>query len=327
MMHTSLSSKRRGGALSLLVALVAAALATWLVPASVHIVAWEDGTPARIALIQSPLLLAALVGMAVLAFLLISRTPVPRFQIVSRVCAPLMLLILWALPYLPWLSDQFPLVLILAGPVRWLVLGFAALGCVLSALTRMDVDALVWPRWPGPKGVFAMSTVVFLLLGGYVKYHQGVGGDEPHYLVIAHSLLVDGDLRIENNYVAGNYESFWGAPLPPHFLRRGVDDTMYSVHAAGLPVLMVPFYGVAGQWGAMAFVVFLASLAAATIFGVAERLTNRQVALFTWLAVALTVPFAPHAWLIFPEMPAALTMAWVAAWLFGPLPVRAGPWI
>ena len=145
--------------------------------------------------------------------------------------------------------------------------------------------------------------------------------------MIAHSLLVDGDLRIENNYVAGDYESFWGAPLPPHFLRRGVDDTMYSVHAAGLPVLMVPFYGVAGQWGAMAFVVFLASLAAATIFGVAERLTNRQVALFTWLAVSLTVPFAPHAWLIFPEMPAALTMAWVAAWLFGPLPVRAGPWI
>ena len=28
----------------------------------------------------------------------------------------------------------------------------------------------------------------------------GPGGDEPHYLVIAHSLLADGDLQIENNH-------------------------------------------------------------------------------------------------------------------------------
>ena len=252
-MRTSLSSTRRGSAFPLLFGLVAAALATWLVPASVHVVAWEDGTPTRIGLVPSPLVLAALVGMAVLAFLLIRRVPVPRFHMVSCVCAPLMLLFLWALPYLPWLPDRFPLMLILAGPVRWLVLGFAVLGCLLSALTRVDVDALVALRWPRAKGVFAMSVVVFLLLGGYVKYHQGVGGDEPHYLVIAHSLLVDGDLQIENNHVAGDYRSFWGGPLPPYFIRRGVDDTIYSVHAAGLPALLVPFYGrLAGQWGAMA---------------------------------------------------------------------------
>ena len=310
----------------MLFAFVAVAVATWLARASVHLVSWQDGAPARIALVPSLFALAALIAMAVVAFLLVTRFASRRVSALAEVCSPLTLLFLWGLPYLPWLPDAIPLVLILAGPVRWVVLGVAILGCVLAVPTSGLVGALQF-RLPGPRAVFVISMLLFLALGGYVKYHQGVGGDEPHYLVIAHSLLVDGDLQIENNYEAGDYRSFWGGPLPIHFLQRGVDSVIYSVHAPGLPALIAPFYGLAGQWGAMVFVVLLASLAAAAMFGVAERLTNRRVAVATWLAVVLTVPFAPQAWLIFPEMPAAMTMALVVAWLFGPLPVRATSWL
>ena len=326
-MRTFPSSRSSGRSLPLLLAFVSVAIATWLTRASVHVVAWHDGAPARVALVPSPFALALLIGFAVLTFLLVMRMASARVEELARVCAPLTLLLLWVLPYLPWLPDHIPMLLVLAGPVRWVVLGVAVLGCVFVAFTSTGLEAMTRLRLPGPRAVFMTSMILFLLLGGYVKYHQGVGGDEPHYLVIAHSLLADGDLQIENNHEAGHYSPFWGGPLPPHFLRRGVDNVMYSVHAPGLPALLVPFYGAAGQWGAMAFVVFLASLAAAAIFGLADRLTNRRVALFTWLAVVVTVPFAPHAWLIFPEMPAALTMAWVAAWLFGPLPHRAAPWL
>ena len=38
--------------------------------------------------------------------------------------------------------------------------------------------------------------------------------------------------------------------------------------------------------------------------------------MLTVAAVALTVPFVPHAWLIYPEMPAALVVAWAARWLW-----------
>ena len=145
--------------------------------------------------------------------------------------------------------------------------------------------------------------------------------------VIAHSLIADGDLRIENNHEARHYEPFWPAVLPPHFLQRGIDRVIYSIHAPGLPVLLLPFYAIAGHWGAMVFVVLLSSLVATSVFRLAERLTDRRVAWVTWVAVALTIPFAPQSWPIFPEMPAALVMAWVAAWLFGPLPTRAATWI
>ena len=108
-----------------------------------------------------------------------------------------------------------------------------------------------------------------------------------------------------NNHAARHYEPFWSAVLPPHFLQRGVDRVIYSIHAPGLPVLLLPFYAAAGHWGTMVFVVLLSSLVAAAVFRLAERLTDRRVAWVTWIAVALTIPFAPQSWLIFPEMPAA----------------------
>jgi len=77
----------------------------------------------------------------------------------------------------------------------------------------------------------------------------------------------------------------------------------------------------------MVFVVLLSSLAATAIFGRVDRLTTRRVALLTWLAVVLRRPLAPQSWLIYPEMPAALVVAGFAAWLFGPLPARAAPWL
>ena len=169
--------------------------------------------------------------------------------------------------------------------------------------------------------------MVFIALGVHTKRVLGLSGDEPHYLIVAHSLLVDGDLRIENNHQERQHERFYPGFLPPHFLHRGVNNTIYSIHSPGLPALVVPFYAVAGQWGAMALVALLASLAAVAVFRLAERLTSRPVATITGVAVALTIPFAPQSWLLLPEMPTALVMAWTAMWLWTPLSERPVTWV
>jgi hypothetical protein len=68
----------------------------------------------------------------------------------------------------------------------------------------------------------AVAATVYLLAAWQV-FPQLPAGDEPHYLVIAQSLLKDGDLKIENNHLQGDYEAYIPGPLRPHYLTRGVN--------------------------------------------------------------------------------------------------------
>src|SRR5262249_39376274 len=53
-------------------------------------------------------------------------------------------------------------------------------------------------------------------------------------------------------------------------------------------------------------------------FDLAQMLVSKSAAALTWMLVCLTVPFMPHAWLIYPEIPAALVVALVARRLWRP---------
>ena len=324
----SAPSDRRALAVLVLVGLALGVVA-WLIPASQHIVSWRDGAAGRVALIAPlpRLVWATLAGVCVTvgAGWSCRRSGRPMGPLV-RLLSPLLLLWLWVVPYLPWLASEVPLLLLLAGPMRWVVAGIALVGCATVAIATSGLPRPSL-RWPGRGVVFAVSLVLFLGLGHYVKRAQGFGGDEPHYLVITHSLLVDQDLRIENNHQNRDYWGFHPGELPMHYLARGRDGVIYSIHAPGLPALLLPAYGLAGQWGALAMVGLMAALAGLAVFDLAACLASRPVALATWAAVALTIPFGLHSWLIFPEMPAALLMAWVALWVWRAGPERPGPWV
>ena len=311
-------------ALVLALACAATALAIWLVPASVHVVGWDGDQVSRVSLLPPASRLGLILGVTVTVALVLGVVARRRQRLLqlARVVAPLTLLFFWVLPFLPALPEHFPLLLMLDGPVRWVMAALACLGCVLVVVGERRAEPSF--PWPGSRAVFVTSLALFIALGVHTQRVFGVGGDEPHYLVIAHSLLVDGDLRIENNHRERHYEAFNPGFLAPHFLQLGVNDVIYSIHSPGLPALVLPFYAVAGQWGAMAL---LASLAAVAVFRLAERLTTRPVATIAWVAVAFTIPFAPQSWLVYPDMPAAVVMAWVALWLWESLPPRAWPWI
>ena len=156
---------------------------------------------------------------------------------------------------------------------------------------------------------------------------MGPDADEPHYLVITQSLLRDHDLAIENNHARGDYREYFGGELRPDFLRRGLNEVIYSIHAPGLPALLVPAYAVAGYRGAVVMLCLFGALTALAIFDLAALLAGPATAWLAWAAICLTVPFVPHSWLIFPEMPGALLVAWAALWLYAPLPARSRTWI
>ncbi|HEY7289016.1 MAG TPA: hypothetical protein VH583_04195 [Vicinamibacterales bacterium] len=300
-------------------AAVAVALAVWLEPASVQIVAWNASGPVRLAYLApwrgliAPLLV---VGAIAIAVIVITRM---KGQVVARVwptAAPLILLLLWLVPYLPWLPDKAPLLLILSGPIRWVVAAMAVLGVALSFTTGKKTFHVRATRW----AIFVISAALYVVLGVQYTRTAGFGGDEPHYLIIAQSLLADHDLDIANNHAQRDYQSFFPGELRPDFLQRGLHGEIYSIHAPGLPMLLLPAYAAAGPLGTVVFVAFLAALTALAIYDAAALLTNSGIATIVWLATCLTVPFVPHAWLLYPELPGALIVAWAVLWLIQPIP-------
>src|SRR5262249_15706339 len=196
---------------------------------------------------------------------------------------------LLVVPFVPWLPDHFPLLLVLAGPLRW-----AVVTGVVVAVAKRGMGAVGWGAislpLPGRKTAFAVSLAVYLLAWVKSLAIIGLGGDEPHYLVIAHSLLHDRDLRIENNHKQGDYRPFFGAELRPDYLRRGLNGEIYSIHAPGLPALVLPGYAVAGSRGAVAIICLLAALAALAIFELARLVGGRSAAWGRGASIFLTRP-------------------------------------
>ncbi len=221
------------------------------------------------------------------------------------------------LPYLPWLPDAPPILRLLAGPGR--------------ALVWFTIVALIargfWRGLPGrarlaeasPRVVAAVLFVVGTLICGatasvFARTILLPGGDEPHYLVIAQSLWRDGDLKIENNHTRGDYHEYFEGDLRPHYLRRGTDREIYSIHPIGVSVLLTPVYAIGGYTLVVWAMAAMASAAGALAWLLAYRTSgSRTAATMAWLACCVNGPWVFNSFAVYPEVPAALAV--MGAWL------------
>ena len=306
-------------------------LAIWLVPASIHIVSWF-GSPQRVAWLPPLWQMGIAIGSSLAAIAAIAIALGARpvnwkpLERLARALAPLLVLWLWALPFLPWVAAWTPLVLLFAGPLRWAVAAAAIVEVAWSLATPIG-----WPVWRASPSatrtaVFSFSVIAYLTCGLASAAAVGPAGDEPHYLVIAHSLSADHDLKIENNHTRGDYRAFFAGALRPDYLARGKDGEIYSIHAPGLPAVLLPGYALAGYRGAVAMMCLIAAAAALTMYDVAGALAGPRAALLTCAVLSLSVPVLPHAWLIYPEIPAALLVGWTLLWLVRPPAESALVW-
>src|SRR5262249_52214864 len=125
----------------------------------------------------------------------------------ADVVLPLCALGLLALPYLPWLPDRVPVLRGLGGPARdvlWIAVVWLVGGRALAGLHWHQFAA------HAQLAVFLASVAIF----GAVAWRmtttvQYPSGDEPHYLVITQSLLLDHDFKIENNHRRGDYRKYF----------------------------------------------------------------------------------------------------------------------
>jgi hypothetical protein len=285
--------------------LIALAAATWTslaVYVSFGVIAFTAPSGARLGVLPHDgwhFAIATLAGLVVTGAALQGRA-----SAVARAVTPLVLV------FLPWLP--FPV------PPAFLVWTGAWVSLVWIAVAIGVVGASVdtW-RVRGPSNQVALAGVLSVLVFSLAAYHASPslpGGDEPHYLIITQSLLYDGDLKIENNHTRGDYRAYYGGDLAPHVIRRGRNGEMYSVHAPGLPAMILPAFAIAGYHGVVVFLILVSSAACALAWWLAWRTTgSRGAAWFGWAAVTMSAPFLLESYTVFPDGPGAalvLTGVW-----------------
>ena len=175
---------------------------------------------------------------------------------------------------------------------------------------------------------------------------HSVSGDEPHYLMITHSVLVDHDMDVANNYANndGRFFGHDGLDMGLHAV-PALNGHVRPIHNVGLAVGLVPVYAVARTLAAMpsesilarfrmgrglfAYSIVSIFLIAVTVHGLlslgqglVEVTGNARIAALLMAAAGISPPIVSHSFLVFAEVP-ALYVTCLAVWISLKAPAAA----
>jgi hypothetical protein len=136
------------------------------------------------------------------------------------------------------------------------------------------------------------------------------GGDEPHYLLAAQSIVADGDLDVLDDYRAREYAGFYPLELDMHGAPK--DGALREPHGAGFPYLIAPAFAVGDALGVELFLGAVAALAVTFAYLLALRAVPDPWALGAALAVGLSPPFLAYGSAVYPELAAGAALAGAA---------------
>ena len=207
--------------------------------------------------------------------------------------APLVLVLL------PWLPFAVPAsFLIWTGAFASLPWIATAIGLLASSGWHLTLIG------DGRRNAWAAAILAFIVfsIAAWGASPSIPGGDEPHYLVITQSLLYDHDLKIENNHRRGDYRAYFAGDLQPDFVRRGRNGEVYSIHAPGVPALVLPAFAIGGYHGVVVFLILIAACAAGLAWWLGWHVTGSAgAAWFGWAAVCLSAPYLVETFTVYPD--------------------------
>jgi hypothetical protein len=156
---------------------------------------------------------------------------------------------------------------------------------------------------------------LFLVLAGAYVATLGLhafgdsdyGGDEPHYLLAAMSLVDDGDVDVSDEYRSRAYSDFY--PYPLNRQGKPVEGRLNEPHGLGFPLLIAPAYALAGTRGVEVFLALIAALSVSSAYRLALRVVPDPWAIAAALAVGLSPPFLAYGTAVYPELTAAACLA------------------
>jgi hypothetical protein len=163
-----------------------------------------------------------------------------------------------------------------------------------------------------------LTALVVYNAGSVLLSSKGItfSGDEPHYILNAHSLIEDGDLDLANNYQNADYKAYTpdNVLIQPHTVAGAKPGSRYSFHSPGLSFYLVPFYALGRAWGenALVFLLRFAMTLLGALFGLQIYLFARsewgreRLALGLWFLASFTSPIFFYSLHLYPELVVAL---------------------
>ncbi|MDQ1437784.1 MAG: hypothetical protein QOK43_1413 [Acidimicrobiaceae bacterium] len=178
------------------------------------------------------------------------------------------------------------------------------------------------PRSRAGAAVAAMAPtagafVVALVLGlvALAHAHPFVVGDEPHYVVMASSLVHDHDLDLANDYgglKGGSSRAFPTMAPDIHAFHYRAGGPLAPVHGPGMAVLLAPFIAVREtMYSARVGMVVMFAAFAAALLSLLRALAGRRslAAVVVWACVMAALPVVVFSFEVYPDMPGALFVA------------------
>jgi hypothetical protein len=133
------------------------------------------------------------------------------------------------------------------------------------------------------------------------------GGDEPHYLLTAESIVTDGDLDLRDEYAARAYRGWYPYVLERH--GRLTNGQANEPHGAGFPLLIAPAYAIGGPLAVQLFVAAIAALAFTLGGMLARHVVPEPWASGAALACGLSPPALAYGTAVTPELTAGALVA------------------
>ena len=225
---------------------------------------------------------------------------------------------------------------------------FRIFGAIYTVFLLLKIVlGLTWAAWnlPGTQRVrhsviyvFAVALLVFAGFAPWMWIANPPSGDEPAYLLLAHSLAFDHDFDVGDNYRNYDFAEQFPPPSPgalrgfpyelmlppslsaiahePHVITNYRGQQMLW-HDVGLPLLIAPAYYFDKREGALLVLALLGALGVAAIFEIALWLgaSNLRAILAAGI-FGFTAPFYLYAQSVCVEAPGAVAILWAALQFF-----------
>jgi hypothetical protein len=204
-------------------------------------------------------------------------------------------------------------------------MGFSRLGIGLFLaanaffLARVALDNLETERSSAAlrTWIAAASFLVYAGAAIYIVPRINPVGDEPHYLLAAHSLAADRDLDLKNNYRTKDYAAFFNGAIEERHTVVNRRNEDVPIHDVGLSILLVPGYAGGLRPGAMIELCLFGALVALGIYDLSRQLgASRLAAVRAWAFFAFASPLVVYSSQIYPDAVGCACCIWsVSAFL------------